>query len=140
MRIQEQLAEAATATPAFVAASNRLRELARTLPTEWRQRLARAPIEKCDVKFEIACPLDWGSLAPTTRDDERHCGACQKVVRYCTTIEQARSFAQSGRCVALDLTLVRAPGDLDKPLGRSPISRPPTMMGAPVALPQPPKK
>ena len=113
VRLQERLLGAASTDEAFVEASRELRKLASKLPTEWRLRLARAPIERCSVQMEIACPADWGSLVPTNRDTERYCGACKKGVRYCTTIEEAQSFASAGVCVALDPTLVRRAGDLD---------------------------
>src|SRR4051812_509256 len=93
VRLQEVLIEADAADGAFVERAERLRHIASRVPTEWRLRLARTPIERCAVAFEIPCPRDWGSLAPTGRDAERHCGACNKTVRYCTTVEEACGVA-----------------------------------------------
>ena len=50
--------------------------------------------------LEFVCSADWWQLEPTERIDERHCSSCQKVVRFCTTMEQLEDCSKKGLCVA----------------------------------------
>lgn len=94
------------------AVTERLRALAGAIDVGWRARVARAPIERCRPQFALACPKDWGSLAPTDRRDVRFCAACQQPVYYSATIREARAHAARGACVAIDARLTRTQGDL----------------------------
>lgn len=89
------------------------------LPLSWRSVVARAPIENCDLKFELQCPKQWAALQPTNDPERRFCNACSKYVHYAPSVDNARRLAVMGHCVAVDLGQPRAPGDL-KPV---PISR-----------------
>jgi len=103
---------------------HRLRELARHLPTDWLPVVSRLAVENCatagnslrqtlnTIEFEFECPIKWETLAPTGDVGVRHCGACKQKVYYCDTIDQAREHAQQGNCIAVDLALPRANGDL----------------------------
>ena len=73
------------------------------------------PIENC--KFDFECPRQWTELARTDREGVRHCGACKQAVYYCASIEEARSRAATGACVAVDLGSPRWEGDLEGPFG-----------------------
>jgi hypothetical protein len=74
------------------------------------------PIENCP-KFAFQCPKQWSQLVPTAQDGVKHCGQCNRNVFYCATIDEARTRAKEGSCVALDLTSARWPNDLAPPFG-----------------------
>jgi len=76
-----------------------LRAIADKVPYHWRMRISRAPIEVCGGA-PSTCPGDWGALAPTHRDGERYCHACQRPVR----LLQRASEAHVAACFAIDLT------------------------------------
>jgi uncharacterized protein (TIGR02996 family) len=129
--LREQLALGAVtsaADPAFAAAADRLAALAPRVGDAWRARVAMSFIENCDenlpphhyrrrpapaLGFELVCPMRWDRLAPTEREDVRSCSACRRNVTYCTTIEQARTLAMSGECVAVDVSEKREILDLE---------------------------
>ena len=92
----------------------RMRQLSAGIDIAWRARLTKAPVENCP-KLAFQCPKQWSQLAPTSEDGVRHCGACNKQVYYCGTIDEARARAGNGECVALDLGSPRWTGDLDPP-------------------------
>jgi uncharacterized protein (TIGR02996 family) len=144
LRIQLALADARDATdPQFSAAAKRLGELAADLPPSWRSRVAIAFIEGCPavvpdapaspatrrLAMRVVCPQRWDKLAPTDDPAVRTCGACQRSVHYCTSIDRAREHAAAGRCVAVDVrnSPVRRPRDLDAPLRARSDSRAPTV-------------
>jgi uncharacterized protein (TIGR02996 family) len=114
LRIQDRLIGASPDDPVFHEGRARLEELARGLDLEWRYAVGRPAIEGC-LAFELPCPKEWGSLAPTGRDDVRFCDACSQHVYYCDDIEQARSYARGGNCVAVDVAVPRLPDDLSAP-------------------------
>ena len=93
-------------------ASERLRELAAKVPLSWRRAIAHAPIENCDLRFEMVCPKQWAALAPTTNANERYCDACQKHVFYAPDIATAMEHARLQRCLVVDPTQARRPNDL----------------------------
>jgi uncharacterized protein (TIGR02996 family) len=104
---------ATAADPADVSAeARRFRELSQRVPLSWRAALARANLENC-LSFEVVCPKTWDKLTPTEREDVRFCGACRSNVHFCATVADARVHAQRGACVALDLSVIRHPGDLN---------------------------
>lgn len=91
----------------------RLRELSAHVDVHWRRLVGRPAVEGCrKVTFDFQCKMDWGTLAPTGRPDVRRCDGCGDEVHYVASIAEARHLAQRGRCVAIELTEERAPGDL----------------------------
>jgi hypothetical protein len=80
---------------------------------EWRRTVARPPIEKCAIRFELVCPKRWDALEPTDAPGQRFCGGCQKNVHYAPTVDDARRLALAGHCVAVDIVERRYTGDLD---------------------------
>jgi uncharacterized protein (TIGR02996 family) len=124
-------AAASAADPDFARASARLAELAPEVGDGWRVRVAMSFIEPrtCPtrrpagrwrepepaVSLELVCPMRWDKLEPTDREGARRCRACNTEVTYCTTIEQAATAAQAGRCIAIDLGTPREPYDLERP-------------------------
>ncbi|HSR96651.1 MAG TPA: FHA domain-containing protein [Kofleriaceae bacterium] len=136
IRLQQTLVAMVPEAPGFESSSQRLRALAAALDFRWRVRVARPAIEQCEdaPAFDFRCPKDWGSLAPTGRDDIRHCSACKKQVYYCGSVPEARRVASSGACVALDVRAVRWKGDVKPPYDvahcpscRADVGRPPNL-------------
>ncbi|MGH2899699.1 MAG: FHA domain-containing protein [Solirubrobacteraceae bacterium] len=136
IRLQQTMVAMVPEAPAFESSSQRLRALAAALDFSWRVRVARPAIEQCEdaPAFDFRCPKDWGSLAPTDRDDVRHCSACKKHVFYCSSVPEARTHASLGECVALDLRALRWKGDVKPPYGveycascRADVGRPPNL-------------
>ena len=121
LRCQELLrtlqADDADTRMAFVEQSRRLRQLAVVVDLEWRMRVARAPVEGCNVhlRFDFKCPKQWSDLVETESPDVRFCGLCRQQVFYCTTIPEARQHAWRGRCVAVDIANERNKHDLERP-------------------------
>lgn len=115
LRLQHAL-EGASDPAALRAGVGRMRELTAAIDLPWRARLSKLPIENCP-RFAFQCPKRWSELTPTAVEGERHCGACQRTVHYCATIDEARKRAGEGACVAIDLASPRWQGDLDPPFG-----------------------
>jgi uncharacterized protein (TIGR02996 family) len=130
LRLQLAAGAATRATdPEFARASARLAELAGQVGDGWRVRVAMSFIEPetCPsrgpaaegsgpgVGLELVCPMRWDQLEPTDREGARLCRACNTEVTYCTTIEQAATAAQAGRCIAIDLATPRRKYDLARP-------------------------
>lgn len=80
---------------------------------ERRRTVARPPIEKCAIRFELACPMRWDALAPTGSPNARYCNTCKKNVYYAPTVREARRLAIDGHCVAVDVGQSRSRDDLD---------------------------
>jgi len=129
LREQLSVGGAADASdPSFVRASARLAQLASRVGDGWRARVAMSFIEGCrsrwpgplgtrpGIGFELVCPMRWDRLEPTDREGIRTCGVCKSEVMYCSSIEQAATAAQDGRCIAVDPRTVRSPYDLDGPM------------------------
>lgn len=125
VRVQQALVAMAPEDDDFRRCSARLRKLASTLDLRWRARIARLVIERCpttiprapNVVFDFQCPKEWGSLAPTEREDRRFCGACKRHVHYCSSVPEARNHAARGECVALDIGALRWHRDVGPPFG-----------------------
>lgn len=84
---------------------------------QWVSLLARCPIELCPqkVEFRYMCPNRWQNLKPFGDDQSvRYCDQCGKSVTYCLTIDEARSQAIAGQCVAVDPSVQRSPEDLTR--------------------------
>jgi uncharacterized protein (TIGR02996 family) len=82
---------------------------------QWVAAVSKASLENCE--FEFRCPARWDRLQPTSERAIRVCEACQEHVYYCNSIEEARSHAFRGRCVAIAPGVERAPDDLARRLG-----------------------
>ncbi|MCU0705048.1 MAG: TIGR02996 domain-containing protein [Fimbriiglobus sp.] len=92
----------------------KLRAVAGGLPIDWKTAVAKVAIENCNVRWRFQCPKKWSELATTSEDTVRWCTACRKEVHFCETVEEARNEAESqGHCVAIDLGVIRKPGDMD---------------------------
>lgn len=95
----------------------KLRELAKGLPIEWKTAVAKVSIENCNVRWRFQCPKKWSELEPVESEfgsDMRFCSACRKNVHFCQSVEVARGLAETlGACVAIDLGVIRRPGDMD---------------------------
>jgi uncharacterized protein (TIGR02996 family) len=102
LRIEQVVARLAPDDPRLDACTRQLRELMQHIDPGWRARVARPPIEGCPL-FELRCPRRWDALAPTAREDVRHCGACARDVYYFESVDEAREAARAGHCVAIDL-------------------------------------
>jgi uncharacterized protein (TIGR02996 family) len=100
-----------------VAALGRMRQLGADLELPVRARLVKLPIENCDLKFRFECPKQWTELLLTPVEGERFCGACEKTVYFCATIDEARKRAAERACVAIDLASPRWQSDLEEPFG-----------------------
>lgn len=126
----------------------RLQQLAATLDTSWLPIVSKIAIDRCgqikrtglyriaqlasrvgsaprppvseltEPEFEFECPKLWENLKPTDDPAVRFCKGCRQNVHYCDTITVARQHAHQGRCVAVDLGIIRKNGDLDLPLRR----------------------
>jgi uncharacterized protein (TIGR02996 family) len=113
VRVQLAIAELDADDPRLASLSRSLRLLAERTPRELRWVIARAPIENCDVRFELQCPKRWDALAATETAGVRFCAACKSEVRYAVTVAEARKLARTGACVAVDPAQPRAAHDLE---------------------------
>ncbi len=110
----------------------RLRELAERLAVGWLAAVTHAAVENCaaggmalrgrqlrrsldTVQFSFECPKQWADMTPTDDDKVRHCEACKQSVYFCDTLDEAKHHAWAGECVAVNLAVPRAKGDLDRP-------------------------
>jgi uncharacterized protein (TIGR02996 family) len=108
-------------------------DLARDLLPGWLSVVGRMGVENCavggtavndwrlrrsleTVEFAYECPKDWAGMLPTDDDAVRYCGACQKNVYFCDTVDEARNHAWAGDCVAVHLGRPRSTDDLEMPL------------------------
>lgn len=126
------LSPEAPEAPRFQELSSRIAELAKALPLGWRRTVARPPIERCAVRFELVCPKRWDALTPTASPKERYCDACKKKVHYAATVFEAQQLAERGECIAVDIAQTRSPNDLEP--------RPPPMLAGMPVPPMPPKQ
>jgi uncharacterized protein (TIGR02996 family) len=108
----------------------RLQQLAAGLDTDWLAVVSRPGIENCLAKrkeeeddsrsavrsmnayFEFLCERKWRELQPTDDHGVRFCDGCRQRVFFCDTIGEARTHADKGHCIAVDLGVIRRPGDL----------------------------
>jgi uncharacterized protein (TIGR02996 family) len=94
----------------------RLRLIAAQLDPEWLAVVSHPALENCQLRFEFECPKEWSALQPTEEAHVRFCESCKRKVHYCSSIDDARTRAWRGECVALSLGLVRSPGDVNRPI------------------------
>ena len=102
----------------WYAVEERLQELRAILPPRWVEFFDRPKIENCDTAFRFKCPKQWENLKLTPNFAVRHCDACEKKVHFCRTLPEAQDHARQGHCVAVQLGVLRYPGDLKPPVGR----------------------
>jgi uncharacterized protein (TIGR02996 family) len=102
----------------------KLQKLAAKLDTDWLAVVSRLKVERCGARrgerrvaavrqlFSLVCEQSWDEMTPTEDDGVRRCEKCKENVHYCDTLLVARRHAGQGHCVALDLGIIRRPGDL----------------------------
>lgn len=112
--VRAELAVQAAAPEALKDALDRYHFAARRVATGFKALLSRPAIEKC-LSFQLQCPKQWSALELTDDPQIRNCGACQKQVTFCPTVQEAKALAADGHCVAVDLSQTRHPRDLDPP-------------------------
>jgi uncharacterized protein (TIGR02996 family) len=95
----------------------RLRQQAIGLDPEWLAVVSKLELEACVSAFEIPCPKKWENLRATRNPKVRWCASCNKSVHFCDSIDAARGLARQGRCVAVNLSVLRQSVDL-APHGR----------------------
>src|SRR5262249_30393383 len=54
----------------------------------------------------------WADMKPPGDNNVRHCEACGKNVYFCDNLADAREHSQVGRCIAVDLGVLRRDDDL----------------------------
>jgi len=123
LRVQDQLVGLRTDDVRFGGLTARLSALAAQIAPSWRIQIATPSVERCGAAFDFRCPMTWSALQPTARDGVRHCNGCQRDVYYALSVGEARAFASSGHCVALDAASARWPRDLAEPFGLRTCSR-----------------
>lgn len=139
LRLELQIRTGKWKATRLTAARTRLRKLSAALDPEWLAVVTRPELENCLLKFEYECPKEWGSLAATDQEHVRSCDACHQNVYYCTTVDEASRHAGQGHCVAVSVSQVRTPDDLQPRLlmGRFPLPGRMTRLGR--VLPRPRK-
>jgi hypothetical protein len=97
----------------------RLQELAATLDPNWLAVVSDPEIEGCGrsagswrLRFDFVCDKTWADLKPTREKHVRHCETCSQNVHFCDNLADAREHSQVGRCIAVDLGIIRRDGDL----------------------------
>jgi uncharacterized protein (TIGR02996 family) len=95
--------------PALVA---ELAALRARVGREFIASVGRAPLEGCPVVFGFQCPMTWEQLRPTRDARVRYCEGCASTVTYFDDLDEAQAAADTGACVALDVSIERTPDDL----------------------------
>lgn len=135
LRFQLRAKEVSPSDPVFRQLSEMIRELAPRVDPVWRRTVATSVLENCHLRYDLVCPRQWASLEATEAPDQRYCTSCEKRVYYAGTLAEAQDLAEAGACVAVDLTVIRLPGDLKAPQPPSPHGR---LLGAIAPRPPPP--
>ena len=117
----------------------RLQELRSALDPKWVAFFDRPMIENCEPAFRFKCPKKWENLKLTPDFGVRHCDACEKKVYFCHTLPDAQNHARRGDCVAVQLDVLRYPGDLKPPVPREELDDLDLMVGM-LAAPEPPPR
>lgn len=115
LRAEHELSELSIEEPKGDELVLRLRKLAKHLPVPWKSAVTRVSLENCGLMTEFECPKKWDQLQETGEDQVRFCSACKRTVHYCGTIDEAKRQAFEGHCVAIDIRVIRRPGDLTRP-------------------------
>lgn len=100
------------AGPRRLPLTTQLRQQATSLDPEWLAVVSKLEVEACVSAFEVPCPKQWENLRRTGNPKVRWCETCDKSVHFCDSIDAARGLARQGRCVAVNLTVIRQAGDL----------------------------
>src|SRR5262249_23040109 len=100
------------------ALQDELRQCEEGLDPAWVAAVSRPRIEGCSFRFAYQCPLGGDRLTPTDDPRKRFCGKCRRNVYFCDSVEEVRTQARHGHCVAVDLGVLRREGDLPKPRRR----------------------
>ncbi len=98
----------------------RLQELSAVFDPNWLAVVSDAEIEACGkgtgeglpMRFDFICDKTWADLKPTDDGTVRHCDSCDKHVHFCDNLADAREHSQGGRCIAVDLGIIRREDDL----------------------------
>ena len=116
LRLMARRGQLRNTQPEWYTVEQRLQELRAVLEPVWVEVFDRPKIENCRVaaSFRFQCPKQWENLKVTGDPAVRHCAACDKGVHYCHTLEEAQRHARQGHCVAVQLGVLRYPGDLDR--------------------------
>ncbi|MBP3960399.1 TIGR02996 domain-containing protein [Gemmata sp. G18] len=112
LRLEVRRGQLRNTDPEWYTVEARLRELRTALDPNWVAVFDRPKIENCEAVFQFKCPKRWESLKVINDPAVRHCSACQKNVYYCHTLPEAQDRARLGHCVAVQLDVLRYPGDL----------------------------
>ncbi|MBP3957239.1 TIGR02996 domain-containing protein [Gemmata sp. G18] len=91
---------------------NQLRRLAKRIDPLWLTVISNPKLETYQVTPSDACPKQWKRLTPTATPELRHCEVCRTCIPYCGSLEETRSSALNGTCVALALALTNRASDL----------------------------
>lgn len=110
LRAEEELAAIAPYHVRWDPVTGRLRQLAGLTALDWRRRVAHRALEGCELQ---RCPRYWSRMRSIGGDNVRICGACDRDVFYCTTLDEALRRIDVGGGVVVDAALVRSNGDLD---------------------------
>ena len=102
----------------------RLRELSAAFDHHWLAVVSDPQIEECRkstvdgwrLRFNFICDKTWADLKPTDDNKVRRCEKCSQNAYFCNNLAAAREHSQEGRCIAVDLGIIRRKGDLVPPL------------------------
>src|SRR5262245_37070957 len=112
IRLEVRRTQLRKTNPEWSIVESRLQELRTTLDPAWVSIFDRPRIENCEEAFTFKCPKQWNELKATADTAVRHCTSCKKLVYYCRTLPEAQDHARQGHCVAVQLGVLRYPGDL----------------------------
>ena len=107
LRLDHELASRKHKKKDRAALEARLRKLRKTIDIGWLIVFDRVPIECCRLEFEFECPRQWEKLQATEDLRERFCATCQRKVYHCDTIQDVRTHANQGHCLAVEAPLSR---------------------------------
>ena len=114
---QRSSAPMRTRLPEEEQAANNCRSAAgcwlKNLDGDWLAVVSKLPLERCSFAYE--CPLKWENLQAVEGSSTGVLRECAKNVFYSDSIDEAKSHARRGHCVAVAAALTRKEGDLDPP-------------------------
>jgi hypothetical protein len=56
-----------------------------------------------NCRFAYRCDRKWDELKPTTDDEVRFCGQCERTVHWCSTDRELAEAVALNHCVAIDV-------------------------------------
>lgn len=113
LRLEVSLQTTPTDGAAFEQGVRRLRALSQQVSAQFRALVSRAELERCDARWRFKCLMQWEALERTDDARVRRCGPCGQDVVFCNSVDEARQQALEGKCVAVERSCARQPGDLD---------------------------